>query len=209
MHLLNDKPLFVDDTPALSPADIRSRARRVAKEHGQLGLIVVDYMQLMHVPGYKVDNRTAEISEISRSLKALAKELSVPVIALSQLNRSLEQRADRRPIMSDLRESGAIEQDADIIAFIYRDEVYNRTSPDKGTAEIIFSKHRNGSIGVLKLAFFGDLVRFDDLAHRQHQERIKNPAFFQTSVNMTNSSRGSTSVLQLPQSKKKTKATEE
>src|SRR5205085_11723981 len=139
-------PLFIDDAPALSPAEVRARARRVAKEHGHLGLIIVDYLQLMQVPGFS-ENRTTEISEISRSLKSLAKELKVPVIALSQLNRSLEQRADKRPVMSDLRESGAIEQDADLIVFIYRDEVYNDNSPDKGSAEIIIAKQRNGPIG--------------------------------------------------------------
>jgi replicative DNA helicase len=133
VSMLSDKPLFIDDTPALTPTELRSRARRVARDAGQLGLIVVDYLQLMRVAGNS-ENRTAEISEISRSLKALAKELNVPVIALSQLNRSLEQRADRRPVMSDLRESGAIEQDADLIAFIYRDEVYNPDTRDKGLA---------------------------------------------------------------------------
>ncbi len=123
VHMLSEAPLYIDDTAALTPSEMRARARRLAKEHGQLGLIVVDYLQLMKVPGFKADNRTAEISEISRSLKSLAKELEVPVIALSQLNRSLEQRHDKRPVMSDLRESGAIEQDADLICFIYRDEV--------------------------------------------------------------------------------------
>lgn len=169
VHMLSEAPLFIDDTPALSPAEMRARARRVMKEHGQLGLIVVDYLQLMQVPGFKADSRTAEISEISRSLKALAKELSVPVIALSQLNRSLEQRHDKRPVMSDLRESGAIEQDADLICFIYRDEVYNEESPDKGCAEIIIAKQRNGPIGKVRVAFLGKYTRFEDLAYSGYQ----------------------------------------
>ncbi|MCX7115820.1 MAG: replicative DNA helicase [Gammaproteobacteria bacterium] len=164
VHMLSEAPLFVDDTPALSPGEIRARTRRVAKEHGAIGLIVIDYLQLMKAPGFKADNRTGEISEISRSLKALAKELGTPVIALSQLNRSLEQRADKRPIMSDLRESGAIEQDADLICFIYRDEVYNEDSPDKGVAEIIIAKQRNGPIGKVRVAFLGKYTRFEDLA---------------------------------------------
>lgn len=169
VHLLSEAPLFIDDTAALSPAEMRARARRLAKEHGQLGLIVVDYLQLMKVPGFKADNRTAEISEISRSLKSLAKELEVPVIALSQLNRSLEQRQDKRPVMSDLRESGAIEQDADLICFIYRDEVYNEDSPDKGTAELIIAKQRNGPIGKVRVAFLGKYTRFEDLAFNGYQ----------------------------------------
>jgi replicative DNA helicase len=166
ISLLSQAPLFIDDQAALSPAEMRSRARRVAKEHGQLGLIVIDYLQLMQVPGLS-ENRTAEVSEISRSLKALAKELDVPVIALSQLNRSLEQRADKRPVMSDLRESGAIEQDADVIAFVYRDEVYNENSPDKGTAEIIIGKQRNGPIGRVRLTFIGQYTRFENFANDQ------------------------------------------
>lgn len=161
VSMLSDSPFFIDDTPALSPAEVRARARRIAKEHGQLGLIVVDYLQLMQVPGFN-ENRTAEISEISRSLKSLAKELKVPVVALSQLNRSLEQRSDKRPVMSDLRESGAIEQDADLIAFIYRDEVYNENSPDKGTAEIIIAKQRNGPIGKVRLTFLGQYCCFEN-----------------------------------------------
>ena len=169
VHMLSEAPLFIDDTAALSPAELRARARRLVKEHGQLGLIVIDYLQLMKVPGFKADNRTAEISEISRSLKALAKELKVPVIALSQLNRSLEQRQDKRPVMSDLRESGAIEQDADLICFIYRDEVYNEDSPDKGTAEIIIAKQRNGPIGRVRVAFLGKYTRFEDLAFNGYQ----------------------------------------
>lgn len=166
VSMLSEITLYIDDTPALSPAEMRARARRLAKEHGQLGLIVVDYLQLMQVPGQN-ENRTAEISEISRSLKALAKELRVPVIALSQLNRSLEQRPNKRPIMSDLRESGAIEQDADLITFIYRDEVYNEDTPDKGTAEIIVGKHRNGPIGTVRLTFIGHYTRFDNFLSEQ------------------------------------------
>jgi len=169
VHMLSEAPLFIDDSPALSPAEMRARARRLMKEHGQLGLIVVDYLQLMKVAGFKADNRTAEISEISRSLKSLAKELHVPVIALSQLNRSLEQRQDKRPVMSDLRESGAIEQDADLICFIYRDEVYNEDSPDKGCAEIIIAKQRNGPIGRVRVAFLGKYTRFEDLAFSGYQ----------------------------------------
>jgi replicative DNA helicase len=169
VNVLSEAKLFIDDTAGLSPAEMRARARRIAKEHGQLGMIVIDYLQLMQVPGFKVENRTAEISEISRSLKALAKELNVPVIALSQLNRSLEQRADKRPVMSDLRESGAIEQDADLITFIYRDQVYNEDTPDKGVAEIIIAKQRNGPIGKVRLAFLGQYTRFEDLAFEGYQ----------------------------------------
>ncbi|MBI4693337.1 MAG: replicative DNA helicase [Gammaproteobacteria bacterium] len=160
---LSEVKLYIDDTPALTPGDLRARCRRLAREHG-LGMVVIDYLQLMHVHGTS-ENRATEISEISRSLKALAKELNVPVIALSQLNRSLEQRGDKRPVMSDLRESGAIEQDADVIMFIYRDEVYNEDSTDKGIAEIIIGKQRNGPIGVRKLRFFGEYTRFENLAH--------------------------------------------
>lgn len=160
---LKDAKIFIDDTPALSPEELRARARRKKREEN-IGLIVVDYLQLMQVPGSN-ENRANEISEISRSLKALAKELNVPVIALSQLNRSLEQRADKRPVMSDLRESGGIEQDADVIVFIYRDEYYNKeNSPDKGLAEIIIGKQRNGPTGMVKLKFFGEYSRFDSLA---------------------------------------------
>jgi replicative DNA helicase len=160
VSMLSEASLFIDDAPSLSPAELRGRARRLARMKGQLGLIVVDYLQLMQVPGFK-EGRTAEITEISRSLKALAKEINVPVLALSQLNRSLEQRSDRRPVMSDLRESGAIEQDADLIVFIYRDEVYNEGTPDKGTAEIIIAKQRNGPIGKVKLTFLGQYTRFE------------------------------------------------
>jgi replicative DNA helicase len=154
--------MFIDDSPGLSPNELRARARRLAREHG-LGMIVIDYLQLMQVPGNK-ENRTAEISEISRSLKSLAKELNVPVVALSQLNRSLESRPNKRPVMSDLRESGAIEQDADVIVFIYRDEVYNEDSPDKGIAEIIIGKQRNGPIGTVRLTFLGQYTRFENYA---------------------------------------------
>ncbi|UCC55345.1 MAG: replicative DNA helicase [Gammaproteobacteria bacterium] len=160
VSLLDNAPLFIDDTPALSPAELRARARRLAREH-DLGMIIVDYLQLMQVPGTR-ENRTTEISEISRNLKALAKELAVPVIALSQLNRGLEQRTDKRPVMSDLRESGAIEQDADVIIFIYRDEVYNEDSPQKGLAEIIIGKQRNGPIGKRFLTFRGQYTRFEN-----------------------------------------------
>ena len=165
VSMLSDAPLFIDDSPALSPAELRARARRLVKEHGQIGMIVVDYLQLMQVPGFS-ETRTAEISEISRSLKSLAKELKVPVIALSQLNRSLEQRADKRPVMSDLRESGAIEQDADLIVFIYRDEVYNENSPDKGVAEIIIAKQRNGPIGKTRLTFLGQYTCFENFTRQ-------------------------------------------
>lgn len=153
-------PVFIDDTPALSPAQVRARARRLKRQHG-IGLIVIDYLQLMSVGG-STENRATEISEISRSLKALARELDVPVIVLSQLNRSVEQRPDKRPQMSDLRESGAIEQDADLIAFIYRDEVYNDESPRKGQADIIIAKHRNGEIGDFSLTFLGQFSRFEN-----------------------------------------------
>ena len=160
VSLLDNAPLFIDDTPALSPVELRARARRLVREH-DLGMIIVDYLQLMQVPGTR-ENRTTEISEISRNLKALAKELEVPVIALSQLNRGLEQRTDKRPVMSDLRESGAIEQDADVILFIYRDEVYNEDSPQKGIAEIIIGKQRNGPIGKRFLTFRGQFTRFEN-----------------------------------------------
>jgi len=153
--------LFIDDTAAMSPTEMRAKARRLHREHGCMGCIVIDYIQLMQTNN-KSDNRAAEISEISRSLKALAKELECPVIALSQLNRSLEQRPNKRPIMSDLRESGAIEQDADVIMFIYRDEVYDENSPDKGMAEVIIGKQRQGAIGKIRLTFTGKYTRFDN-----------------------------------------------
>jgi replicative DNA helicase len=160
MGKLNEAPVFIDETPALNPLELRARARRLARECGKLGLIVIDYIQLMSASS-NGENRATEISEISRSLKALAKELNVPVIALSQLNRSLEQRPNKRPVMSDLRESGAIEQDADVILFIYRDEVYNPESQDKGTAEIIIGKQRNGPIGTVRLTFLGEYTKFE------------------------------------------------
>ena len=159
--ILNEAPIYIDDTPSMNPMEIRARSRRIMREHGSLGLIVIDYLQLMQTAGSK-ENRATEISEISRSLKGLAKELNVPVIALSQLNRSLEQRPNKRPVMSDLRESGAIEQDADVITFIYRDEVYNEDSPDKGTAEIIIGKQRNGPIGMSRLTFIGKYTKFEN-----------------------------------------------
>ena len=160
---LTDAPIIIDETPALNAIEVRSRARRLHKQYGQLGVVIVDYIQLMQAssPG---ENRATEISEISRALKGLAKELKVPVIALSQLNRSLEQRPNKRPVMSDLRESGAIEQDADVILFIYRDEVYNEDSADKGVAEIIVAKQRNGPIGVVRLTFLGEHTRFENYA---------------------------------------------
>lgn len=160
IHILSEANIYIDDTPAMSPNEIRARARRLKRQHG-LGLIVIDYLQLMQVHGGS-ENRATEISEISRSLKAMAKELKVPVIALSQLNRSLEQRPDKRPVMSDLRESGAIEQDADLIVFIYRDEVYNDDSPQKGVAEIIIAKQRNGPIGKSLLTFLGKYTKFEN-----------------------------------------------
>ncbi len=160
---LKDRPLFIDDTPGLSPAELRARVRRLWREHGEIAMIMVDYLQLMRVAGNN-EGRTAEISEISRTLKSIAREFNCPVMALSQLNRSLENRPNKRPINSDLRESGAIEQDADVILFIYRDEVYNEDSPDKGTAEIIIGKQRNGPIGTCRLAFQGRYTRFDNLA---------------------------------------------
>lgn len=161
---LKDKPLYIDDTPALTPSDLKSRVRRIQREHGEIGMIMVDYLQLMQVSG-RSEGRTAEISEISRSLKAMAKEFNCPVIALSQLNRSLESRPNKRPQMSDLRESGAIEQDADIIMFIYRDEVYNPDNIEsQGKAEIIIGKHRAGPTDTIRLAFIGRYTRFDNLA---------------------------------------------
>ncbi len=161
VSILSEKNLFIDDTPSMSPAELRARSRRTARSSKSLGLIVIDYLQLMHIPGFR-EGRVAEITEISRNLKALAKELNVPVLALSQLNRGLEQRTDKRPQMSDLRESGAIEQDADMILFIYRDEVYHEDSNQKGIAEIIIAKQRNGPIGKVKLTFLGKYTRFEN-----------------------------------------------
>ncbi|MBT8440210.1 MAG: replicative DNA helicase [Gammaproteobacteria bacterium] len=161
VSILSEARLHIDDSASLTPTEIRARSRRLMREHGQLGLIVIDYLQLMQAPGAG-NNRTEEISVISRSLKALAKELNVPVIALSQLNRNLEQRPNKRPVNSDLRESGSIEQDADIIAFVYRDEVYNEESPDKGIAEIIIGKQRNGPIGTCRLTFMGQFTKFEN-----------------------------------------------
>jgi replicative DNA helicase len=169
INLLAEAKLFIDDTAALSPVEVRARSRRLMKEHGQLGLIVLDYLQLMQSPSSS-ESRVAEISDISRSLKALAKELNVPVIALSQLNRNLEQRPNKRPVMSDLRESGSIEQDADVIVFIYRDEVYNEDSPEKGIAEIIIGKQRNGPIGTCRLTFLGQYTRFENYAHDSYAD---------------------------------------
>ncbi|MFC7369483.1 MULTISPECIES: replicative DNA helicase [Vreelandella] len=170
VNLLKDKQLFIDDTAALSPNEMRSRLRRVVREHGNMALIMIDYLQLMQIPGFS-ENRTGEISEISRSLKGLAKEFQCPVVALSQLNRSLEQRPNKRPVMSDLRESGAIEQDADVIAFVYRDEVYNPDNPDnQGIAELIIGKQRNGPIGTVHMAFIGKYTRFEDLAPDSYGE---------------------------------------
>ncbi len=162
MNLLHKSKIFIDETPSLSPSELRARARRLKREH-DIGLIVVDYIQLMAVPGTR-ENRATEIAEISRSLKAIAKELNIPVVALSQLNRALEQRPNKRPIMADLRESGSIEQDADLIVFIYRDEVYNQETPEKGKAEIIIGKHRNGPTDTVILTFQGQWLRFVNYA---------------------------------------------
>lgn len=164
MHRLEDKPIYIDDTPGLSISELSSRTRRLVNQAGPLGLIVVDYLQLMSGGGKPNDNRSQELSEISRGLKALAKEQSVPVIALSQLNRGVDSRSDRRPVMSDLRESGAIEQDADVIMFIYRDVVYNKETPEKNLAEIIIAKQRNGPIGTLRMTFLGGNTRFEAYA---------------------------------------------
>ncbi|WP_420600207.1 replicative DNA helicase [Neptuniibacter sp.] len=164
VNMMRDKPLFIDDQAGISPNEMRTRARRIVREHGDLAMIMVDYLQLMQMKGSNIESRTQEISEISRSLKALAKELKCPVVALSQLNRSLEQRPNKRPVNSDLRESGAIEQDADVIMFIYRDEVYNEDSEHKGVAEIIIGKQRNGPIGTSRLAFIGKYTKFENLA---------------------------------------------
>ena len=163
MGLLDQAPIFVDDSAALTPSELRSRVRRLTREHGKLGLVIVDYLQLMQT-GESAENRTVEVSNITRALKIIAKEARVPVAVLSQLNRGLEQRPNKRPIMSDLRESGAIEQDADLILFIYRDEVYNEDSPEKGTAELIVAKQRNGPTGTVRLTFLGEFTRFENYA---------------------------------------------
>jgi replicative DNA helicase len=168
VSLMSGAPIFIDDSGALTPTDVRARARRLKREHG-LGLIVVDYLQLMQVTG-TVENRATEISEISRSLKALSKELDVPVVALSQLNRSVEQRQDKKPVMSDLRESGAIEQDADLIVFIYREEVYEPDTPRKGIADIIIAKQRNGPVGEFRLTFLGEYTKFENLVAEAYGE---------------------------------------
>jgi replicative DNA helicase len=170
VSMMSEAPIYIDDSGALTPTEVRARARRLKREHG-LGLIVVDYLQLMQVSG-TAENRATEISEISRSLKALAKELDVPVIALSQLNRSVEQRQDKRPVMSDLRESGAIEQDADVILFIYREEVYERDTPRKGIADIIIAKQRNGPVGDFRLTFLGQFTKFENLAPEAYGEGV-------------------------------------
>ncbi len=170
VSLMSAAPIFIDDSGALTPTDVRARARRLKREHG-LGLIVVDYLQLMQVTG-TVENRATEISEISRSLKALAKELDLPVIALSQLNRSVEQRQDKKPVMSDLRESGAIEQDADLIVFIYREEVYEPDTPRKGIADIIIAKQRNGPVGEFHLTFLGEYTKFENLVAEAYGEGV-------------------------------------
>jgi len=160
---MQDAPLYIDESPALNSVELRARSRRQARECGRLGLIIVDYLQLMSASSMG-ENRATEISEISRSLKALAKELQVPVIALSQLNRTVEQRTDKRPVMSDLRESGAIEQDADVIFALYREEHYNPDSSEKGVAEVLILKQRNGPTGRVNLRFAGEFTRFDNLA---------------------------------------------
>ena len=162
---LQTAPIYIDDGSNLTATDLRARVRRLKSDVGELGLVLVDYLQLMQLPAGKNDNRAALVGEISRALKLLAKEMNVPVIALSQLSRQVESRPNKRPIMSDIRESGAIEQDADVILFVYRDEVYHNESPDKGIAEIIIGKQRNGPIGAVKLQFQGQCLRFGDLAH--------------------------------------------
>jgi replicative DNA helicase len=164
VELMADAPIHILDSSAITPSKFKSELRRLYRECGKLGLIVVDYLQLMSGDGHSSDMRAAEVAEISRALKQIAKELDVPVIALSQLNRGLEQRPNKRPVMSDLRESGAIEQDADVILFIYRDEVYNPDSADRGTAEIIIAKQRNGPIGTVRLAFQNAITRFENFA---------------------------------------------
>jgi len=174
--MMENGRIIIDDTPTLTPLELKSRVRRTIREFGQIDLIIVDYLQFMHSPK-KSDNRVLEISDISRSLKAIAKEFNVPIIALSQLSRNVENRIDKRPVLSDLRDSGAIEQDADLVAFVYRDEMYNKESADKGTAELIIAKHRNGPTGTIKLRFINVLAKFEDYIQQKH-------AFF--SENSTN-----------------------
>jgi replicative DNA helicase len=166
---LRKAPIHIDDSPGITMSDLRGRARRLKQQEPRLGLVVVDYLQLMQADDPGV-SRTQQVSDMSRGLKALAKDLDVPVIALSQLNRAVETRADKRPLLSDLRESGAIEQDADVILFIYRDEYYNKETPDKGLAEVIIAKQRNGPTGMVKLVFQGQYTRFDDLASRHDDD---------------------------------------
>ncbi|MGM0395384.1 MAG: replicative DNA helicase, partial [Thermodesulfobacteriota bacterium] len=168
---LNELPIFIDDTPNISVMDVRAKTRKLFQKHGELGLVIIDYLQLMKSPIHS-ERRDLEIAEISRGLKSLAKELNIPVMALSQLNRMLEQRSDKRPMMSDLRESGALEQDADIVAFIYRDEVYHKEpdNPKKGTAEIIVAKNRNGAVGTAPMHFHEQYTRFEELAPDSYQE---------------------------------------
>ncbi len=160
---VSEAPIFIDDSPQLSTLDVRARSRRLKAEHS-LGLVIIDYLQLMH-GSRKIESRQLEISEISRGLKGLAKELNVPIIALSQLSRAVESRTDKRPLLSDLRESGSIEQDADVVAFIYRDEVYDKETAKAGIAEILIRKQRNGPIGDVELAFQKEFTRFENLAH--------------------------------------------
>jgi replicative DNA helicase len=168
---LAEARIYIDESAGLTPTELRARARRVAREEKGLGLIIIDYLQLMQVPGTK-ENRATEIAEISRGLKALAKELQVPVIALSQLNRGVEQRTEKKPVMSDLRESGAIEQDADMILLIYREEVYDKNTPKRGVAEIDLAKHRNGEIGTFVLTFQGQYSRFANYAPDSYSEGV-------------------------------------
>jgi replicative DNA helicase len=163
---ITEAPIQIDDSGALSAMEIRARARRKWREYGALGLIVIDYLQLMEVPSTG-ETRATELQKVTSSLKAMAKELGCPVVALSQLNRELEKRPNKRPVMSDLRDSGGLEQDADMIFFIYRDEVYNDESPDKGIAEIIIAKQRNGPIGTVKLTFLARYTRFENYSGAQ------------------------------------------
>ena len=168
LHKLSDAPIFIDETPALNSLEVRARVRRLARRKGKLGLVVIDYLQLMNGTGHNNNNRAAELGEISRSLKSLARELDIPIIALSQLSRTVESRTDKRPMMSDLRESGAIEQDADLIMFMYRDEYYHPDTDKKGMAECIICKHRNGPTGKIPLVFTGEFSKFDNAVHTGH-----------------------------------------